>query len=153
MDQITSPEPNPGILIARGVCRALSELGFSCLTEFTTKERLRMDVLALGRKGELWCVEVKSCRADFQSDAKWQGYLGWCDRFFFAVPESFPTELLPAGHGLILADRFGGEIVRPAPDATLAPARRKAMTLQFARVAADRLLRSADEQPRSPVFA
>ena len=136
--------PAPGVQIARGVCRALSERGFACLTEFTTPERLRMDVIAVGPKGEIWCVEVKSSRADFQSDQKWQGYLGWCDALYFAVPESFPIDLLPTGHGLILADRYGGEIIRPAPESKLAPARRKAMTLQIARLAAARLAALAD---------
>lgn len=132
-------EPAPGALIARGVCRALGDRGFACLTEFTTRDGLRMDVVALGAKGEIWCVEVKSCRADFRADRKWQGYLGWCDALFFAVPESFPTEILPPEHGLILADRFHGEIVRRGAEEKLAPARRRTMVLQFARLAAERL--------------
>ena len=49
---------------------------------------------------------------------------------------AFPAELLPADAGLILADRYGGEIVRAAPEMRLAPARRKAMTLRFAHGAA-----------------
>lgn len=139
MDLAAETLAAPGILIARGVCRALGAMGFACLTEFTTRERLRMDVIALGPKSEIWCIEVKSSRADFQSDAKWEGYLPWCDRFFFAVPESFPTEILPLEHGLIVADQYDGEIVRPAPETRLDAARRKAMVLQFARTAALRL--------------
>lgn len=145
--------PAPGVLIARGVCRTLAERGFACVTEFTTRERLRMDVIALGPKGEVWCVEVKSSRADFQTDRKWQGYLGWCDALFFAVPESFPTEILPHEHGLILADQYGGEILRHGCEEKLAPARRKAMTLQVARVAADRLGALTEIRARGPITA
>ncbi|MEM7671660.1 MAG: MmcB family DNA repair protein, partial [Pseudomonadota bacterium] len=83
-------EPRPGILLARGVCRELVERGLTPLTEFPTRSGQRMDVCALDLSGDVWCVEVKSSRADFQSDHKWRGYLEWCDRLFFAVPAGFP---------------------------------------------------------------
>ena len=133
----------PGITLARGVCRMLVELGFAPLTEFPTRSGRRMDVCALGPKGEIWCVEVKSSRTDFQSDNKWPDYLDWCDRLFFAVPESFPEDLLPLEHGLIRTDAWGAEIIREAMDDTLPAARRKAVTLRFARLAAERLSRAA----------
>lgn len=141
-------EDQPGIALARGVCRMLAQHGFASLTEFTTRDGLRMDVCALGPKGEIWCVEVKSSRADFITDRKWEGYLGWCDRFFFAVPESFPDELLPLEHGLIRADAYGADILRLAPEEKLAAARRKAMTLHFARKGAQRVLGLTDPDPR-----
>jgi len=47
--------------------------------------------------------------------------------------------VLPEDTGLIVADRYGGEIVRAAPEHKLAGARRKAMTLRLARSAALRL--------------
>lgn len=130
----------PGQLIARGVCRCLADHGFACVTELVPQPGLRVDVMALGRKGEIWVVECKSSRADFTSDRKWQGYLPWADRFFWAVAPDFPTDILPEGTGLILADRFGGEILRMGPEAKLAPARRKAVTQGFARTAALRLM-------------
>ncbi len=130
-----------------------AQRGFASLTEFTTSDGLRMDVCALGRKGEIWCVEIKSSRADFQSDRKWEGYLGWCDQFFFAVPESFPDQILPPEHGLIRADAYGADILRLAPEEKLAPARRKAMTLAFARNAAQRVQGLTDPGPRGPVTA
>ncbi|MEM8699043.1 MAG: MmcB family DNA repair protein [Pseudomonadota bacterium] len=133
----------PGQVLARGVCRALGELDLMPLTEFPTKAGLRMDVLALARDGEIWCVEVKSSRADFASDRKWQGYLDWCDRFLFAVPEGFPDEILPCDQGLIRADAYGAEVLRPGFHRPLAAARRKAVTLRFARLAAERALRLA----------
>ncbi len=147
------PPESPGVILARGVCRMFTERGFASLTEFTTRDGLRMDVCALGPKGEIWCVEVKSSRADYLADGKWEGYLGWCDRFFFAVPESFPDEILPPEHGLIHADAYGADILRLGPEAKLAPARRKAMTLAFARNAAQRLQALSAPRPRGPVTA
>ena len=103
-----------------------------------------MDVLALGKGGELWCVEIKSSRADFQADHKWHEYLDWCDRLYFAVPPGFPEELLPLEHGLIRTDEYDAEFIRQTTDDNLAFARRKAVMLRFARLAADRLLRQGD---------
>jgi hypothetical protein len=147
------PDIAPGILLARGVCRMLAQHGFASLTEFTTRDALRMDVCALGPKGEVWCIEVKSSRSDFMSDRKWEGYLDWCDRFFFAVPENFPDELLPSEHGLIRADGYGAEILRWGLEAKLAGARRKTMTLQFARNAAQRMSALTDPRPRGTFTA
>jgi hypothetical protein len=129
----------PGQLLARGVCRHLRQYDFLTLEEFVPVTGLRVDVMALGPKGEIWVIECKSSRADFQSDNKWQGYLDWCDRYFWAVDAAFPTELLPGGTGLILADGYDAEIQRIGPEDKLGPARRKKLTLKFARNAADRL--------------
>ena len=142
---VTDTPPAPGAILARGVCLGLAEHGLAPLLEVALPCGLRMDVCALDRAGEIWCVEVKSCRADFVSDAKWRGYRDWCDRFAFAVPEGFPDELLPADTGLIRADAHGAEILRPPPLARLAPARRKAMTLRLARIGAERLMRTAGQ--------
>ena len=56
------------------------------------------------------------------------------------APE-FPHPILPEEPGLIVADGFGGAIVRDAPLTPLAPARRKALTVAFARLGAMRTLR------------
>ena len=141
MQILLAPPAHPGVLIARGVCRMLLDAGFSPLVEVPTRSGRRMDVCALGPAGEVWCVEVKSCRADFVSDGKWPDYLDWCDRLYFAVPDGFPDELLPAEHGLIRADGWGGEVLRHGLEAKLPPARRKAVTLRFARLAAERISR------------
>jgi hypothetical protein len=87
-------------------------------------------------------VEVKSGVADFRADMKWPEYFDWCDRFYFAVSERFPSDILPDQTGLIIADSFGGAVVRESPVQTLAPARRKSLTLRFARNAAERALRT-----------
>lgn len=131
--------PMPGQRLARGVARALRSMDFVTVEELVPGPGLRVDLMALGPKGEIWIVECKSSRADYLSDQKWQGYLEWCDRFFWAVDVEFPTEILPQETGLILADAFDAEILRMAPEAPLASARRKVMVNKFARHAASRL--------------
>lgn len=129
----------PGQRLARGVARHLTRHGFVSVEEFVPTRGLRVDVMGLGPKGELWVIECKSSRADFQSDSKWQGYLDWCDRYFWAVDMEFPTELLPEDSGLIIADAYDAEIIRMAPEARLAAARRKLLIQKFATHAARRL--------------
>ena len=148
MNDLTSPIASlmPGQLLARGVARHLASHGFACIEEFVPARGLRVDVAALGPKGELWVVECKSSRADFASDGKWEGYLEWCDRYFWAVDEGFPTDLLPAGTGLIIADGYDAEILRMAPEDKLAAARRKVLIQKFAVHAARRLHRLRDPE-------
>ena len=55
------------------------------------------------------------------------------------MDEAFPTDLLPEGTGLIIADAYNAEILRMAPEDKLAPARRTAMLRRFAFHAARRL--------------
>ena len=129
----------PGQRLARGVCRHLRSHDFMTIEEFTPERGKRVDVMALGPKGEIWVIECKSSRADFTSDSKWDGYLEWCDRYFWAVDDGFPTEMLPSDTGLIIADAFDAEILRYGPETKLAAARRKALTLRVARLAAMRL--------------
>ncbi|HAD26648.1 MAG TPA: DNA repair protein MmcB-related protein [Alphaproteobacteria bacterium] len=125
--------------VAQGVERLLRQMGLATLREFTLANGRRADVAALSRKGEIVVVEIKVSVADFRADGKWPEYLDFCDRFFFAVPERFPRDILPADQGLIIADQFGGAELRPAPEARISAARRKAVTLRFARKAAERL--------------
>ncbi|MCC5975334.1 MAG: MmcB family DNA repair protein [Rubellimicrobium sp.] len=134
----TEPQTPAGRLLARGVCRHLLGHDFVSVEELVPDRGLRVDVMALGPRGEIWIIECKSGLADYRSDQKWTGYLGWCDRFFWAVDADFPTEVLPDDTGLILADAYDAEIVRLGPEARLAPARRKAVLQTFARHAARR---------------
>jgi hypothetical protein len=129
----------PGQRLARGVCRALRSFDFVAVEELMPAPGLRVDVMALGPKGEVWIVECKSGRADFRADQKWHHYLEWCDRFFWAVDADFPTDLLPEGSGLIIADAWDAEILRMGPETPMAGARRKVMLQKFARHAASRL--------------
>lgn len=136
---ILPADPMPGQLLARGVCRHLRHHGFATVEELVPAPGLRVDVMALGPRGEVWIVECKSGRADFTSDRKWQNYLEWSDRFFWAVDADFPVDLLPPETGLILADGYDAEILRMGPEAKLAGARRKLMVQKFAHHAALRL--------------
>ena len=81
-------------------------------------------------------TSLQSGVEDFKTDGKWPEYLPYCDAFAFAVAPEFPREILPQEPGLIVADGFGGAILREAPVSPLAGARRKALTLAFARLAA-----------------
>jgi hypothetical protein len=136
--------------LVRGVGRALTEADHAVLAELALGNGRRADLVAIDRAGAIVLVEVKSCRADFVADRKWQEYLGYCDRFYFAVGPDFPRAFLPPEEGVILADRFGGEIIRPALLRALSPARRKAMLIRFGRAAASRLQTMIDPQPEAP---
>lgn len=136
----------PGQLLARGVCRHLAGHGFAVVEEFVPERGKRVDVMALGAKGEIWVVECKSSRADFMSDGKWSGYLDWCDRYFWAVDDLFPTDLLPEGTGLIIADAYDAEILRMGPETKLSGARRNALIRRFAIHAARRLQAMRDPE-------
>jgi len=134
----------PGQLLARGVCRHLLSHDFVSIEEFVPQRGKRVDVMALGPRGEIWVIECKSSRADFTSDGKWEGYLDWCDRYFWAVDDAFPVELLPPETGLIVADPYDAQIIRMAPEDKLAAARRNAVIRRFARHAALRLQGARD---------
>jgi len=126
--------------IVRGVARHFVELGGSVLAEVPLKNGRRADVLVLDGRGGIAIVEVKSGRADLAADQKWPDYRDFCDRFYFAVDPDFPRARLPAGTGVILADDYGAEIIAEAPAHPLRAARRKAVTLRFAHLAARRLM-------------
>ncbi|MCT4555440.1 MAG: MmcB family DNA repair protein [Pelagimonas sp.] len=147
-DRLTRCDLQPGQKLARGVARHLSQLGFATLEEVSPERGLRVDVMALGSKGQLWIIECKSSRADFLSDQKWQGYLPYCDRYFWAVGPDFPVDLLPPESGLIIADAYGAEIVRQGMETKLPGARRTKLLRKFARDAAQRLHRLRDPEAR-----
>ena len=131
---------NPGAGdICRGVLRLFADMSLAGVTEMTLANGRRADIAAVGTKGEITIVEVKSSVADFRADGKWPDYRPFCDRFYFAVSHGFPKELIPDEAGLIVADGFGGAILREPETTPLSPARRKAVTLRFARLAANRL--------------
>ncbi len=127
------------LAVARGARRLLRALGYSTLTELTLASGRRADIIALAGNAEVHIVEIKSSLADFRADQKWPGYRDYCDRFFFAVPHDFPADIIPQEAGLILADAYGAEIHRAAPQHRLAPSTRRALLLRFAQTAADRL--------------
>ncbi|MFQ5958715.1 MAG: MmcB family DNA repair protein [Alphaproteobacteria bacterium] len=130
--------------VARGVCRLLGDMGYATLVEMPLGIGRRVDVIGLNRKGIFAVVEIKTSVADLRADRKWRDYLRFCDCLYFAVPNDFPQALLPEEAGVIVADRFGGAVLRRAPVQRMAPATRRAQTLRFARHAARRLCRVED---------
>lgn len=128
----------------RGVRRALVERGYETLAEVSLRNGRRADVMAVAEDGTFAIVEVKVTTADFLGDVKWPEYREYCDLLYFAVPPDFPLEILPDDCGLLLADAYGAEILRPAPEQRLHASRRKALTLRFARAAAGRLWRETE---------
>jgi hypothetical protein len=143
---ITATERSDAALLARGVCRVLDQLGYASLVEFPLANGRRTDVLALGRRGDLIAVEVKSSVADFRADQKWPTYREFADRLYFAVANGFPIALIPENCGVMVADAFGGSVLREGQTTTLTAGRRRAVTLRFARIAAARLRRSLDPE-------
>ena len=139
-----TPQRSNAADVARGVSRMLMADGYSPVTEFTLSNGRRLDVAAISATGEILGVEIKVSLADLRGDRKWRDYQGFCDLFYFAVPPEFPQAEIPEASGLIVADSYGGAIVRPAQLASLHAARRRAIMLRFAQCAADRLARLRD---------
>lgn len=140
------PDPPAAGPMARGVRRALAALGYASLCEFPLRNGRRADLLALGASGEFVIVEIKTSLADFRADRKWPHYRDYADRFYFAVPARFPAVLIPEHCGLMVADAFGAEVLRHGPAQPLPAARRRALTLRFAQLAAARLSRILDPE-------
>jgi len=130
--------------LQRGVCRTLRALGHSVVTELSLSNGRRADVVGLSPSGDIIIVEIKSCLIDYRTDGKWHDYLDYCDRLYFAVAADFPCHVIPEEAGLILADRYGAELMRDPVEERLNAARRKAMMLCFARAAALRLQHQLD---------
>ena len=128
--------PQTTLAVTRGAARLLMAMGFAPLLEVGLPNGRRADIMALSPKGRIAICEVKSGIHDYRADRKWGEYLPFCDHFYFAVAPEFPQAILPEGPGLIVADGFGGAVIGEPPEAPLAPARRKALTLAFARLAA-----------------
>ncbi len=139
--ELVFSRPETTLSVTRGAARLLADMGYAPLLEVGLPNGRRADVMALGRKGDIVIVEVKSGPEDYRVDRKWPEYAPFCDAFFFAVSPEFPQALLPDHPGLIVADGFGGAVVRDAVLTPLAPARRKALIVAFGRLAAMRTMR------------
>lgn len=138
--ELTFSRPATTAAVTRGAARLMADLGFAPLLEVCLPNGRRADVMALGPRGEIAICEVKSGVEDYRVDRKWGDYLPYCELFFFAVAPEFPREILPEEPGLIVADGFGGAVIRECVANPLAPARRKALTLAFARLGALRTM-------------
>lgn len=143
LSHITPPvdgrQSESALAIQRGVGRLFRQRSFAVVTELSLASGRRADLVGVGPGGEIWIVEIKSSIEDFRVDVKWPDYRSSCDRLFFATQAGVPLEIFPDETGLILADGYGAEIIRDAPEDRLAGATRKAMLLRFAQAAANRL--------------
>ena len=142
-------EPPVAVDVARGVTRLFFRQDLFAICEMPLPNGRRADLMAIDPKGGLTIVEIKVAKADLLGDCKWTDYLDYCDRFFWAVPPHLAHILeeeryLPGDAGLIVADRYDAAVVRQAAVRPLAPARRKAELLRFARRAARRLAAQID---------
>ena len=150
-DVFPAPAPVLAADVCRGVTRMLARAGTWCLAEMPLKGGRRADLMGVDEKGRLTIVEVKVSRADLMGDGKWTDYLDHCDRFYWALPPRLDCSPLageafrPEECGVIVADGYDAEIVRPAPLMPLAAARRRAETERLARAALRRLAVSEDE--------
>lgn len=135
--------------VARGVTRLFCRQELFAICEVPLPNGRRADLMGVDPKGNLTIVEIKVARADLLGDCKWTDYLDFCDHFYWAVPPGLAAildgeEYLPNEAGLIVADRYDAALVRQAVHRPLAPARRKAELLRFARRAARRLSEQLD---------
>ena len=136
--------------VVRGIGRLFARNGIWCLPEMPLRCGRRADLMGIDAKGNVIIVEVKVSRADLLGDAKWTDYLDYCDRFYWGLSPALDrscleTEaFLPDCCGVIVADGYDAEILRPAPTRKLAPARRKVETERLARASLRRLVTGAD---------
>jgi hypothetical protein len=128
------------MLIRKGSQLLLHDMRHAVLPELTLASGRRADLISLSEKGEIWIIEIKSSIEDFRVDRKWPDYRQHCDRLFFATHKGVPLDIFPEDCGLILSDGYGAHMVREAPEHRLPPPARRAVTLNFSRIAAQRLL-------------
>lgn len=139
---IDGRQSDRAVLVRRGVQILLSDMGLALLPELTLANGRRADLITLSPKGEICIIEIKSSIEDFRVDRKWPEYRDYCDRLFFATHAGVPADIFPPDCGLIVSDGYGAHLLREAPEHRLPPATRKSVTLNFARVAAQRLMQA-----------
>ena len=127
--------------VARGICRLFARNDIWCLAEMPLRSSRRADLMGIDAKGHLVIVEIKVSKADLHGDSKWTDYLDHCDRFYWGLASTLDhacmgdVSFMPERCGLIVADGYDAEILRPAPTVPLNAARRKAETERLARAA------------------
>lgn len=138
--------------VARGITRLFARNDIWCLPEMPLRNGRRADLMGIDPKGRIVIVEIKVSRADLLGDGKWPDYLDFCDRFYWGLPlalDRAPLELSdfrPDCCGVIVADGYDAEIVRPAPSHPLAAARRKVEVERLARAALRRSVVALDPE-------
>lgn len=138
--------------VARGICRLFARNDIWVTQEMSLRNGRRADLMGIDAKGRIVIVEIKTARGDLMGDGKWPNYLDFCDRFFWGLPPELDRACLdgedfrPDCCGVIVADEYDAEIIRPAPSIPLAAARRKVEVERLARVALRRNVVLQDEQ-------
>lgn len=145
-------ERHDAVAVCRGISRLFARNDIWCLPEMPLRNGRRADLMGIDAKGRIVIVEIKVSRADLIGDGKWPDYLDYCDRFYWGVAPGIDRAILDGAHyrpdccGVIVADGYDAEIVRPAPSHPLAAARRKVEVERLARAALRRQLVAADPQ-------
>lgn len=147
---LAASEPATASALVRGIGRLFARNGIWCLTEMPLRGGRRADLMGVDERGRIVIVEIKVSRADLLGDGKWPEYLEFCDRFFWGLPPALDRAclegeaFLPDRCGVIVADGYDAEIVRPAPLLQLAASRRKVEVERLARASLRRLVNHAD---------
>lgn len=127
--------------VARGIMRLFARNDIWCISEMPLRNGRRADLMGIDGKGHIIIVEIKVARADLLGDGKWPDYLDFCDRFFWGLPPALDrgpldtSDYRPDCCGVIVADGYDAEIIRPAPLHPLNAARRKTEVERLARAA------------------
>ena len=138
--------------MVRGICRLLARNDIWALAEMPLRNGRRADLMGIDPKGRVVIVEIKTARGDLLGDGKWPDYLEFCDRFYWGLPPELDRaclegeEFRPECCGVIVADEYDAEIVRPAPSRPLAAARRKVEVERLARASLRRLVTGHDPE-------
>jgi hypothetical protein len=136
--------------VARGIARLFARNDIWCVAEMPLKGGRRADLMGIDARGSVIIVEIKVSRADLLGDAKWPDYLDHCDRFYWGLAAHLDRAVMeteafrPETCGIIVADGYDAEILRPAPLLPLAAARRKVEVERLARAALRRLTIAGD---------
>lgn len=136
--------------VARGISRLFARNDIWCMPEMPLRNGRRADLMGVDAKGRVVIVEIKVRRADLLGDTKWRDYLDHCDRFYWGLSPDLDRACLeladfrPDCCGVIVADGYDAEIIRPAPSLPLAAARRKVEVERLARAALRRQLVALD---------
>jgi hypothetical protein len=146
-----SPALPDAAAVARGIMRLFARNDIWCLGEMPLRNGRRADLMGIDAKGQVIIVEIKVARADLLGDGKWPDYLDHCDRFYWGLASHLDRACMdsdtfrPDQCGLIVADGYDAEILRPAPLIPLAAARRKVEVERLARAALRRQAVAMDQ--------
>jgi len=127
--------------VARGIGRLFARNDIWTLPEVPLVGGRRTDLMGVDARGQVIIVEIKVARADLMGDGKWTDYLDHCDRFYWGLSPELDRQcletdgFLPDRCGVIVADSYDAEILRPAPLLKLPAARRRVEVERLARCA------------------